>query len=88
MMAFSHPPSLNPPVPVPAPVDAEYTLGSLDPTLHRDPGAGAWNSKPTEATYVGLKADILNVLPTSVVVIGDDAAAHMLHYFLNAGRDY
>lgn len=88
MLALAHPASLSPPVPVPAPVDAEYTLGAADPPVSRDPGAGAWNSKPTEATYVGLKTAILNALPASVIVIGDDAAAHMLHYLLNSGRGY
>jgi hypothetical protein len=42
----------------------------------------------SESTYVSLRAAIVLGLPASAVVIGDDAAAHMLHYLQNSGADY
>jgi peptidoglycan hydrolase-like protein with peptidoglycan-binding domain len=65
-----------------------YAVGSGDPPLGHDPGAGTWNSKKTEATYVALKLAILNVLPEAYVIIGDDATKHMAHYLGNSGRSY
>jgi hypothetical protein len=34
------------------------------------------------------KSAILDILPTAAVVVGDDAAKHMLHYLMNTGTDY
>jgi peptidoglycan hydrolase-like protein with peptidoglycan-binding domain len=88
MMANAHPVPLKPPVPVPPPGDPEYTVGTADPPLTPDPGAGSWRSKPAESTYISLRAAIVLGLPASAVVIGDDAAAHMLHYLQNSGANY
>jgi hypothetical protein len=88
MVASSKPMPPAPPIPAASPMDAEYMLGALDPQVRLDAGAGAWNSSPAEATYVGLKAAVLDVLPTASVFIGQDAAAHMRHYLLNSGSDY
>jgi hypothetical protein len=63
-------------------------LGSTDPSLVPDPGAGPWNSRPTEAGYVALRAAIVEVLPPSIPLVGDDAVAHMWHYLNGSGRTY
>jgi peptidoglycan hydrolase-like protein with peptidoglycan-binding domain len=77
-------PPLGPPS---SPVDRNYEIGTRDPPRGHDPGAGVWNSKPTEASYVALKISIIEVLPEAILVIGDDAVRHMAHYLNNSGRD-
>jgi len=52
------------PVPAPSPVDRNYEIGMTDPPLAHDPGAGAWGSKPSEASYIALKLGIIRVLPS------------------------
>jgi peptidoglycan hydrolase-like protein with peptidoglycan-binding domain len=83
--------ALKPPVPLPVPPvpppSLDYRVGVGDPTVKPDIGAGRWNSKPKEATYVALAAGIINILPQASVVVGDDAAKHMAHYFFGNGRD-
>jgi len=37
---------------------------------------------------VALKLLILNYLPHAYVLVGDDAAKHMAHYFSNSGKQY
>jgi len=82
----------QPPAPAPSPAyrppprDANYVLGTQDPALAADRGAGAWNSRPKTATYCALKLQIVNILPHAFLLIGDDAAKHMAHYFGNTGR--
>ena len=79
------------PTPHPAPVlpsTQHYEVGSGDPRLAHDPGAGAWGSKRVEMSYVALKAAILEALPTAYFVIGDDATKHMFHYLGNSGASY
>jgi peptidoglycan hydrolase-like protein with peptidoglycan-binding domain len=79
------------PKPPPAPVavaSLEYMLGTKDPDISVDPGAGAWNSKPKEASYIALRVAILDALPASIALIGDDAVAHMFHYLRNTGARY
>lgn len=74
--------------PPPSPVDRNYEIGTRDPPTGHDPGAGVWNSKPTELSYVALKASIIDVLPHAALVIGIDAARNMAHYLLdNDGTD-
>jgi peptidoglycan hydrolase-like protein with peptidoglycan-binding domain len=73
------------PPPAPAPRTDHYQLGTADPTLKADPGAGIWNSQPKTATYAALKVSILNILPEAAVIIGSDAARHMLHYMGSTG---
>jgi len=80
------PPSVQP-VPV-LPSTPHYALGTGDPPMGHDPGAGAWNSKPTEASYVALKAAIIHALPASYAIIGDDAVKHMIQYLGNSGSKY
>jgi hypothetical protein len=81
-----------PPPPAPAPPPPlqtwEYTLGTNDPAVPTDPGAGAWKSKAPEASYFAMKVAILAALPGAAISIGDDAATHMMHYMRNTGLDY
>jgi peptidoglycan hydrolase-like protein with peptidoglycan-binding domain len=80
-----------PPIVLPKPPvvsDPEYQLGISDPLRRHDPGAGAWNSKPKEASYIALKAAIIDALPLAYGVIGDDAVKHMFHYLFNTGLGY
>lgn len=82
-------PAPNPaPTPRPPPRDANYMLGQQDPPLAADPGSGAWNSRPKSLAYSALKLQIVNVLPHAFLLIGDDAAKHMNHYFGNTGRAF
>jgi hypothetical protein len=88
-MAKTTPPMVpSPPAPQILPSTQHYAIGTGDPPLGHDPGAGPWKSKPWQMSYVALKAAILDALPTAMVVIGDDAAKHMFHYLGNSGRDY
>jgi len=80
-----------PPSPLPVPVipaTPHYEVGSGDPPLGHDPGAGMWKSKPREFSYIALKDAIQQALPGAYVVIGDDATKHMVQYLGNTGTDY
>jgi hypothetical protein len=78
------PPATKPRIPA----DPEYEIGTADPAYVADSGAGAWKSAPTQATYAALAAAVVATLPVAYGVIGDDAAKHMLHYFLSQGSAY
>ncbi len=73
---------------MPAPTKTNYTLGTHDPVIHFDPGAGIWNSKPKTMKMRALKLEFLDRLPFAFAVIGDDAAKHMYHYLGNSGIKY
>lgn len=65
----------------------DYKLGSDDPVIREDPGAGAWNSEPQTRTMAILKRLIQAGIWT--VWIGmPDAVNHLSHYFGNSGSDY
>ena len=81
------PPPVPPPV-WPAPISLDYMLGMADPPIQPDQGAGAWNSRPTEAGYIALRAAITEILPASIALVGDDAVAHMWHYLNGTGSTY
>lgn len=82
-------PKKIPKAPPAIPKSREYKIGTGDPHVTRDPGAGVWNSKPKSASYVALKeAIIVEVLPKAYVLIGDDAVKHLMHYFRNRGTNY
>jgi Putative peptidoglycan binding domain len=70
----------------PVPYSAEYTLGTADPPLRSDPGAGPWNSRPKEMVTRAQMASIIAILPVAHVAIGDDAVKHLWHYLGNSGR--
>jgi len=65
----------------------DYKVGSDDPTIKHDTGAGVWNSKPQEVNTLLLEAFIeANI---GLVWIGmPDASAHLMHYFGSSGNDY
>lgn len=65
-----------------------YKIGTGDPAIGHDPGAGAWNSKPKTVKMLFLKKKILEHLPFAYPVVGDDAVKHMAHYFSNSGDTY
>ncbi|MCF6255414.1 MAG: hypothetical protein L3J98_05720 [Gammaproteobacteria bacterium] len=65
-----------------------FIIGTTDPVVKYDPGAGLWNSEKPEAKMIALKVAILNYMVHATVLVGDDAAKHMLHYLLNSGKEY
>lgn len=65
-----------------------YKIGTADPVISYDPGAGMWNSKPKTQKMSILKSEIRGHLPHAFIIIGDDAARHMKHYFKNTGKNY
>lgn len=67
---------------------AGYMIGSGDPTIKPDKGAGKWKSEPWTVKMVSMKQVILNYIPHYYVVIGDDATNHLIHYFRNTGKNY
>lgn len=67
---------------------ANYSVGTSDPPLRPDPGAGPWNSKPTEAGTFLKKQAVIQILPHAYLIIGDDATKHMYHYMGNSGSTY
>ena len=66
---------------------ANYMIGSSDPPVHRDKGAGLWNSKPRTYDMIARKLAIMNYLPHAYVIVGDDAAVNLAHFFGNNGFD-
>jgi hypothetical protein len=66
----------------------KYKIGTNDPVIHHDPGAGIWNSTPKTLKMRASKAEILEHLPFAYPVIGDDAVRHMYHYFDNSASKY
>jgi peptidoglycan hydrolase-like protein with peptidoglycan-binding domain len=84
----STPPPVPPPAIPSAAVSVDYMLGLADPPHPPDPGAGPWNSRSTEASYLALRSAIAEVLPASIPLVGDDAVAHMWHYLNCSGRPY
>src|SRR5882672_1917746 len=81
------PPSPGPSKPPSIPVSKDFKIGTDDPKITPDRGAGPWNSKSKEVLTAVKYAGIIEVLPTAYVAIGDDAVKHMLHYLSNTGSD-
>ncbi len=81
----------KPPVP-PPPSNRHYMIGTRDPAIKPDVGAGAFNSVSTEVSMTVLKQTILEILPprgfSASTFIGLDAAAHMKHYLDASGMTY
>lgn len=65
-----------------------YRIGTNDPIIKHDMGAGVWGAKKRTFKMTALKQEILKKLPVAYVTIGDDAAKHMFYYFSNQGGDY
>jgi hypothetical protein len=64
-----------------------YILGSTDPVLKADAGAGVWKSSKPSAEMWLKKQAVYAILPHAGNVIGFDAAVNMAHYLNNSGRD-
>lgn len=64
---------------------ADFAIGSADPKLTPDAGAGVWNSNPVTFEFLAKKEGILIILPAASLVVGPDAARHMEHYLENTG---
>jgi peptidoglycan hydrolase-like protein with peptidoglycan-binding domain len=83
--------SSKPPVP-PPPSNRHYKIGTGDPAVKPDVGAGLFNSVSTEVSMIALKQAILEILPprgaSAMTFIGFDAAAHMKHYLDASGTNY
>nr|WP_166664691.1 peptidoglycan-binding domain-containing protein [Candidatus Thiosymbion oneisti] len=90
MMKKTSMPLPKPAPPPPLPTSRDYKIGTTDPTIRPDPGAGAWNSVATTMTARVQKQLILEILPprsaSAALVIGDDAAHHLKHYMDNTER--
>lgn len=67
---------------------AQYKLGTSDPTITPDRGAGVWNSESTTIEMRLKKAAINSNMGAAYAIIGDDAVKHLIHYFNNTGNDY
>jgi LysM repeat protein len=65
-----------------------YALGTTEPTITPDPGAGPWGSTSTTTEYFLKKQAIYQILGAAYLIIGDDAVAHMSHYLGNTGNPY
>lgn len=70
----------------PMPTSLEYMIGGSFPPITRDAGAGAWNSKSREYSYVALRDAIVAALPHLSSTCGEDAVLHLTHFFKNTGN--
>jgi peptidoglycan hydrolase-like protein with peptidoglycan-binding domain len=82
-------PAAPPPAPSPPglkmPVSADFKIGTGDPTITPDSGAGPWGSKSKEVLTAAKYVGIVEILGIAYVAIGDDAVKHMSHYLGNSG---
>ena len=80
------PPKAPPASILPMPISPDFKIGTDDPKIVPDAGAGPWNSKPKEVLMRVKKAGIIEILGPAYVIIGDDAVKHMAHYLNNSGK--
>jgi putative peptidoglycan binding protein len=89
LLAKATPPPPPPPPPARPPAATTYRLGTADPPLSHDPGAGTWNSKPTTARMLTLRDAFSYLLwPAAYEFAGPDATRNLRHYFDNDGKDW
>jgi peptidoglycan hydrolase-like protein with peptidoglycan-binding domain len=67
--------------------DANYKIGTGDPPVTRDKGAGVWNSKSWSFSAITQMAAIEAVLPFANIYPGTNSVKHIRHYFGNSGKD-
>jgi len=79
------PPS-PPPPPPPPPVVSGYQLGTGDPPLHHDAGAGTWGSTPKTARMLTLKGAFLVGWRALYEFAWPDATLNLRHYLDNEGK--
>jgi hypothetical protein len=84
LLPLAPPPTLPKP-PKLVPISTDFKIGTDDPKITPDRGAGPWNSKPWEVLTAAKYLGILEVLGPAYVLIGDDAVKHMSHYLNNSG---
>lgn len=81
-----------PKLPLPPPSDRHYKIGTGDPTITPDVGAGVFDSESTQVSMRALKQAILEILPprgtSAQTFVGFDAALHMKHYLDASGRTF
>ena len=65
-----------------------FVIGTASPIIKHDPGAGFWNSEKPEPKMVALRIAIMIYMVHAAILVGDDAAKHLLHYLLNSGKEY
>ncbi|WP_260600128.1 peptidoglycan-binding domain-containing protein [Sphingomonas endolithica] len=80
---------IGPADPYPLPLwDENYEIGTSDPTVTPDPGAGGWNTKPRTFSAIAQAVAIQQMLELGTShVIGRNATRHLKHYFANHGSD-
>jgi peptidoglycan hydrolase-like protein with peptidoglycan-binding domain len=94
-------PGPTPPTPTPAPpgpaptppmpTSTKFKIGTDDPPIKPDKGAGVWDSESTSLKSRFIKHMIVEDFrfqAAAWVAIGDDATKHLLHYFGNSGDPY
>lgn len=86
------PPTPPPPGPAPAmPKSDKFKIGTDDPPIKPDRGAGVWDSEDTSPQSYLVKYLVVSdpkFLAACWVAIGDDATKHLAHYFANNGAEY
>jgi hypothetical protein len=78
------------PTPFVPPANPEFGVGTNDPVLRHDAGAGPWNSKPKEISMYFMHDGMsdLRFISAASISIGSDAAANLQHYLMNSGRPH
>lgn len=69
----------------------DYKIGTDDPKIAHDAGAGVWNSAGGffgDGWAIAKKQAIYTVLPLFEHTMGPNAVAHMNHFLGNSGADY
>jgi RHS repeat-associated protein len=68
---------------------AGYAVGTGDPVMSPDPGAGVWASEQQTASQLTAKRGIQALLDSGLaaLVTGPNAVRHMRHFFDNTGAD-
>lgn len=66
---------------------AAYVVGTSDPQVPVDPGAGPWNTMPASASDHVARLGIVKTLTTTALPFPPRAKEHMLHYLGNTGDD-
>ncbi len=76
--------------PSPVKLDRYYMIGSSDPSIPRDAGAGTYDSVDMELSMFAFQQLIAETLPplgsSAVTFVGVNAAMHMRHYIAGSGR--
>jgi hypothetical protein len=78
-------PATKPPLHA-VPASLDYMIGQSIPPITPDIGAGPWNSKPRQHSYVALRDAIVAALPHLGSTCGSDAVLHLTHFFKNTGN--